>query len=313
MLTARPWSDPSYAAAARLVTRQAGLTLKTVRRPAVESGIRRAMERADIADIGEYINLLEAEPMALDDLVTELTVGETYFFREPGHYEFLRREVLPDIRRRRGSGHTLRAWSAGCSTGEEAYSLAIVLEEEGLSEQAYLLGTDISRRALRAARLARYRRWSFRGADDTVLGTYFRRISDTELERRDQFELAARFRRRVHFEYLNLALDTYPSLGTGTWGMDIIFCRNVLIYFDPHTNLSRKSRRPTNGSRRSSEVLWSDTSMSNWRSCFDRSAESRREEVECPARKNPAACRASHEDVEGNLRISTYPAGAFVT
>jgi len=147
MLTARPWSDPRYVEAARLATRQAGLTLKAVRRPAVESGIRRAMERADVLDIGEYINLLEAEPMALDDLVTELTVGETYFFREPGHFEFLRREVLPDIRRRRGSGHTLRVWSAGCSTGEEAYSLAIVLEQEGLSEQAYLLGTDIPRGA----------------------------------------------------------------------------------------------------------------------------------------------------------------------
>ena len=89
----------------------------------------------------------------LDDLLVELTVGETYFYREPGQFEFLRREVLPGLR---GSGEPVRAWSAGCASGEEAYTLAMLFADEGLGDRAHVLATDICREALARARRANY-------------------------------------------------------------------------------------------------------------------------------------------------------------
>ena len=125
-----PWTHPAYESLARLLGRHAGLHFPPERSDAAEMGIRRAMTRAGIQDPGQYQALVEDSAEVLADLVVEMTVGETYFFREPAQFGFLRREVLPELRRRRGEAD-LRAWSAACASGEEAYSLAILLEEEG--------------------------------------------------------------------------------------------------------------------------------------------------------------------------------------
>jgi chemotaxis protein methyltransferase CheR len=130
----------------------------------------------------------------------------------------------------------VRAWSAGCSTGEEAYSLAILLDEAHLPERPYVLATDLSRKSLQTARSASYRVWSLRGVPATTIARYFRHEPGADGSRNSgRYDLDARFRNRVTFEYLNFALDSYPALDTGTWGMDLIFCRNVLIYLDRRT------------------------------------------------------------------------------
>ena len=136
-----------------------GLTLTTDRCPSVELVIRRAMARTGLDDdVLGYRRLLETDDAALDDLLAELTVGETYFFREPSQFQFIRHTVLPEIRQRRGHDHVLRAWCAGCASGEEAYSLAILLLEEGLAGQCRLLATDLSRASLIKARRGTYAR-----------------------------------------------------------------------------------------------------------------------------------------------------------
>src|SRR6185312_11013116 len=119
-----------------------------------------------------------------------------------------------------------RAWSAGASTGEEPYSIAIALREKGVAGD--VLGTDISRARLADARHATYRRWSFRGVPEATIAKYFK-------QRGDLFTLAPALRHDVEFRYLNLASDCYPAMSSGVWGMDVIFCRNVLIYFDRET------------------------------------------------------------------------------
>jgi chemotaxis protein methyltransferase CheR len=217
------WSQPAFGEVARLVGSRTGLVFPPTRHESVELGIRQAMARVGVADPDHYRELLAADASALDDLVVELTVGETYFFREPGQFEFIRREILPELRR---AGRGIRAWSAGCASGEEAYSLAILLADAGLAERSHVLATDISRAALAKARRAVYGEWSLRGEGAVVA----RRHLTPEGSR---YRLGDAIRRRVAFEHLNLTLDTYPSFVTGTWGMDLILCRNVLIYLDP--------------------------------------------------------------------------------
>ena len=222
------WTHPTFEAVADLLARRTGLVFGPNRRDGAEAGMRRAMGRAGVREPERYRDLLEADADALDDLVVELTVGETYFFREPAQFQFLRREVLPDLWRRHGPGTPVRAWSAACASGEEAYSLAILLQEEGAGSQSQVLATDISRAALAKSRRAVYGAWSLRGEGAAAAAPYLRPDGV-------RFVLDDRIRRRVRFEYLNLALDVYPSLVTDVWGMHIIFCRNVLIYFNPET------------------------------------------------------------------------------
>ena len=125
------WSHPAFEDLARLVSVQTGLDFTSDRRTGAELGIRRAMGRAGINAPARYRDLILADAAALDDMIAELTIGETYFFREPAQFQFIRRAILPEICSRRGDWHVIRAWSACCSSGEEAYSLAMVFSEEG--------------------------------------------------------------------------------------------------------------------------------------------------------------------------------------
>jgi chemotaxis protein methyltransferase CheR len=222
------WTHPAYEAVVRLLGERTGLSFAPPRCDSAEHGVRRAMARAGVTDPDGYRSLIERDAAALDDLIAELTVGETYFFRDAGQFDFIRRTVVPDLWARHGFDHPMRAWSAGCASGEEAYSLAILFAEAGLARRTYLLATDISRKALARAHAAAYGDWSLRGPGAALAVPYLSR-------RGDRYLLAEPIRRAVTFSYLNLARDVYPSFVAGTWGMDLILCRNVLIYFGRET------------------------------------------------------------------------------
>ncbi|WP_232293298.1 CheR family methyltransferase, partial [Stigmatella aurantiaca] len=218
-----PWSRLGYAHIFAHVQQRAGLQLPTCI-PAAEEGIARAMARAGEEDLGLYLGRLASDPGAFDDLLNELTIGETYFFRTHEHFDFLRHQALPELRRLRGPEHTVRVWSAGCASGEEPYSLAVLLMEEGYGHRMEVHATDISRAALAHAQQASYSAWSLRSTGAERMRPFLR-MEDK------RYVLASEVRHRVRFHYLNLALDTWPSPESGISGMDIIFCRNVLIYF----------------------------------------------------------------------------------
>ncbi|MBI4538710.1 MAG: protein-glutamate O-methyltransferase CheR [Gemmatimonadetes bacterium] len=220
-------------AAADLVRRCTGLAFSGPRHSALRSGLVKAMQRAGATDPGGYMTALAEDPTLLDDLVAELTVGETYFFRDTDQFSLIRDEILPAMVARRA--RPLRIWSAGCATGEEPYTLAILVREHGGARDAHILGTDLSTGALARAWRASYGRWSLRGVPDRVVSAYFERVGD-------RFELIPSLRAAVEFRYLNLVEDSYPSLATGVCGMDLILCRNVLIYFDNEAIL-RVARR----------------------------------------------------------------------
>lgn len=170
----------------------------------------------------------------LDRLVAAIATNETYFFRIPAHFETLKSYLLPEIieRKRLAGDKTLRIWSAGCSTGEEPYSVAIFLLEhfpQLLSWRVRIVATDIDLDALARAGQGIYGSWSFRGVEPGIKRKYWQELPE------DSFRVDERARALVKFLPLNLESEGYPSPGNGTDDLDIIFCRNVTIYFRPHT------------------------------------------------------------------------------
>jgi chemotaxis protein methyltransferase CheR len=217
--------EAQYLEIAAHVTRRSGMVFAPNRRVEARAGIARAM-KASVAPTGAaYLALVQRSTSVLDALVDELTVSETHFMRDPPQMELIRTEVLPALR---GRPLAPRVWSAGCATGEEPYSLAILLEQEGLDAGAFVLGTDFSEPALRKARTASYSDWSMRSVDAPFLESYFRRSG----QRRRT--LVDRIRQKVRFERVNLVGEE-SFAAAGAYSMDLILCRNVLIYFDHAT------------------------------------------------------------------------------
>ena len=225
-MKARALSEAQFAAIVDLLRARTGLAFGPSRRQQAESGIRQAMAETGVADLSRFAQLLHGNDRVFQALIEQLTVAETYFFREREQFEVLRRNVLPDLQRRRDG--RIRIWSAGCASGEEAYSLAMLLDREGLGERASIVATDISRVALARARKASYGAWSFRDNPPEIAEQYFQRHGD-------RLVLIERVRQMVEFDVFNLASDIYPSRITGSCGLDVILCRNVLIYFDADT------------------------------------------------------------------------------
>jgi chemotaxis protein methyltransferase CheR len=222
---AEGWTDPAFARVAEIVHLVSGLVFPPNRQPSAEAGMRRAMSSLRISDPDALGRAVQAAGEARDAVLAELTVGETYFFRESGQLDVLRTEILPSLLERRGANAPLRVWSAGCASGEEPYSLAILLRELGWPHPARILGTDISRPRLAGAVRGRYTRWSLRGVADARVERWFER-------RGAHFQLHPAIRAAVQFSPLNLIADEYPSAASGTIDQDVVLCRNVLIYFD---------------------------------------------------------------------------------
>ena len=212
-----------------LLREVSGLELPEARRPDLERAVDRALTATGLSDAETLFQRLR-EPggrPALEAFVGDLTIGETHFFRNRPQFRALERHILPELIERRRGSRRLRLWSAACSTGEEPYSLAIVLERllpDRASWDVRILATDINRSALERARRGRYGAWSFREVPEDVTSAFF-------VRRGASLEVAGRIREAVSFAHLNLAGDTWPSAATHTLDLDLILCRNVLIYF----------------------------------------------------------------------------------
>lgn len=212
-------------AVADLVSERTGLSFPASRWEIAEAGIGRIRSQASARTTGELVELLRSDERVFDQLVAELTVGETYFFRDPAQFEFLRSEVLPAAAAR-GAG--IRAWSAGCATGEEPFSISMLLHREGWQERAAVLGTDISRPRLARARRGVYSRWSLRGCPDEIVSTYFTRVGRG-------YALDPVIRESVRFDRVNLGEAGFREGRAEMRDLDLVLCRNVLIYLDQGT------------------------------------------------------------------------------
>jgi len=185
-----------------------------------------------LAGPDEYLALLAEQSLRSrlewHELAALVTTGESYFFRDEGQMDVLRTHLLPELIRRHARDRRLRLWSAGCSTGEEPYSLALLLHEllpDWRNWDVRILGTDINERALHHARRARYRDWSLRRVSPEVRDRYFQR-------RDGLWELTSELRTIVQFRPVNLLSDTILGMPEPA-SIDLILCRNVFIYFSP--------------------------------------------------------------------------------
>lgn len=204
----------------------------------LERGICSAAGDLGFTDIERCIDWLLTTPVSdgsMETLAGRLTIGETYFFRDLRMFEILEHDVLPAIlSSRRGGEQYLRIWSAGCATGEEAYSLAILLSKllpDPGNWHITILATDIAPLCLRKAAEGLYNEWSFRDTPKWVTEGYFEK-------RGRRLAIAPRIKEMVTFAHLNLVEDVYPAILNKTSGMDLIVCRNVLIYFSPQRALT---------------------------------------------------------------------------
>ena len=211
---------------------QMGLHFPRERWRDLERGIVAAFRASGYADVEAFTHWLLSTPLTrsqIEGLASHLTVGETYFFREKRSFEIFEQHILPELLHARAqTERNLRIWSAGCCTGEEPYSIAMLLDRlipDPGNWNLTILATDINPQFLRKAAQGVYGTWSFRETPGWIRERYFTSLQD------GRFEIQPRIRRMVTFSYLNLADDAYPSLVNGTNAMDVIFCRNVLMYF----------------------------------------------------------------------------------
>lgn len=220
-----------YLRFSEFVRERCGLHFSTSRRRDLETGILRAFGESTFTNLDDYYHaLLDSRngSIELDILVNILTIGETHFFRNDSQINALFTDILPGIIKRKRHMKTLRIWSAGCSTGEEPYSIAMLLREllPDIDDWSItILGTDINTEVIAKAKNAVYSEWAFRETRAKQLRLrYFTKNGN-------RYALAPKIREMVSFAQLNLVEDTYPAYETNTTFMDLILCRNVTIYF----------------------------------------------------------------------------------
>ncbi len=216
----------------KFVVMQTGLHFPQERWGDLERGIAAAAPDFNFSDWESCARWLLSTPLSYHInavLASHLSIGETYFFREKPGLKVLEEQIFAQLlQSRRQNERRLRIWSAGCSTGEEAYTIAILLDRliPDLAEwDITILATDFNPKFLHKAEQGVYGEWAFRDAPVWLRERYFSKIGD------GRFELHSRIRKMVTFSYLNFVDEVYPSLFNNTSAVDVILCRNVLMYF----------------------------------------------------------------------------------
>ncbi len=227
-------SDITLSRLSDLIGSHMGLHFPLERWPDIQRGIRSAASDFGFKDAESCARWLVSSRLTknqVEILASHITVGETYFFREKPIFETLREHIFQElIHSRIKTNRRLRIWIAGCATGEEPYSIAMLLRDmipDIKDWNVTILATDINPRCLEKASKGVYKQWSFRNNPPGFKEKYFKKSKD------NSFEILPSIKKMVRSFYHNLAEDTYPSLLNDTNAMDVIFCRNVIMYFDP--------------------------------------------------------------------------------
>ena len=213
-----------------LIEQRSAILFDASRERFFSTRIREYLEEKEIAGGKELLQLVQGSSTEYESLLERLLTQETSFFRYPAVYEALEKRILPEVQERKfwQSPRTLRIWSAGCSTGEEAYSIAMTLCDALKFAEAWeieILATDISRRALRHAERGAYAKRSLQDVSLRQVETYFTAT-------KHGFQVRPRIRKMISFAQMNLIEPVYVGK------LDCIFCMNVLMYFSEERRLA---------------------------------------------------------------------------
>ena len=217
--------DSEFAQFQGLLYRLAGISLSPAKKALVCGRLAKRIKHHQLGSYGEYFRLLTSgsEPQELQIAIDLLTTNETYFFREPKHFEFLRSRILPARR----PGSAFRVWSAACSSGEEPYSIAMLLADCLREAPWEIVASDISTRVLERARSAHYAMERAEHIPEAYLRAYcLKGVGRQE----GTFMIDRQLRGKIGFKQINLN-EQLPRQGE----FDVIFLRNVMIYFDLET------------------------------------------------------------------------------
>jgi len=235
------FSEKDFRRISDVIYRYCGINLHDGKKGLVESRLAKLVRQSRFDSFTEYIDyILSAEGkgefvVAVDALSTNLT----FFFREKQHFDFLQQDYLPDLiaRKNKESRRRIRVWSAACSSGEEPYSLAITLAETFQNEPGWdikILATDISTRILERAKMGTYDPQRV----EPLTGQQKQRfLTANRIEGRKVYQVRPELKQMIRFRHLNL-MDSWPFSGP----FDIIFARNVMIYFDKPTQAALVNR-----------------------------------------------------------------------
>jgi len=215
---------------AQLAARQIGLRIPDDAHDRFVGMLRERAAHLGYASLNDYQTFLAGgQTTEWEELARIFTCGETFFFRDHGQIDLLRLRLLPELIAQHRNDKTLRLWSAGCASGEEVYSLAMLVDMLLPKRDGWnilILGTDIDSAALARAQRGRYGQWSFRMVPAELQQRYF------HLEGKEWI-LDERIRRMVTFRVANLVGEPFPDSASELHDMDLILCRNVFIYFNP--------------------------------------------------------------------------------
>jgi len=223
--------DAGFAALAERISGRAGLDIGAYKDRCLRRRIAVRMRACGVHRYGDYVALLDQRPEEFDRLLDALTINVTKFFRNREAWDWLGEQLLPELLR--GRQGQLRVWSAGCASGEEPYTIAMLvtdvltrLGQPGWVSRVRIDATDIDRRSMERARVARYPRRAFSEADPAIPGRYCTVVGTGE----EELEIRPEVRRLVEIRAFDLTRDTPPAAR-----YDLVCCRNVVIYFDRDT------------------------------------------------------------------------------
>ena len=223
-----PFSEREFDKIVSRLYDEAGIDMPKSKEPLVYSRLAKRIRHLGLDSFAAYISLIEApDSEEIEHMLVALTTNVTKFFREPHHFDDLRTNIMPTLAERARKGGRVRLWSAGCSSGEEPYSIALTVLQafpEAGGRDVRILATDINTKVVRHARAGIYPKKALDSAPKDLVARYFAESGPDELEASDALV------KLIAFRQLNL-MDDWPMRGM----FDVIFCRNVTIYFNEDT------------------------------------------------------------------------------
>lgn len=240
-----PLSDAEFFTLRTIAYERFGIHLTEEKRSMISVRLQKMLRKTGVATLSEYFHLLaQGKVSALVELLNQITTNHTFFYRESDHFDFMHKHVLPELSARLRAERTndIRIWSAGCSSGEEPYMLVMLMMEFFGAQytlwDAGVLATDISERSLETARIGLYSEERMAFIPEAYKQKYFRRMTNVHASLYTplagssvEWEVIPAVREQVLFKHFNLMNEHFPFKKP----FHVIFCRNVMIYFDVPT------------------------------------------------------------------------------